>query len=390
MWKGCIAEKEQVKRMPGRRGNSEGSIVKRSDGRWMARFTLDSGQRKTFYAKTRQEAARQLAEALRDRDKGLPIIEERQTLEQYLTRWFEIVQPTVGPTSFKKYRQQLLLHVAPTLGGVSLSKVSAQQLQLLYAAKLKQGLSGTTVNLLHKIIHRALDDALRLGLVQRNVADMVDPPRRTPFEMNPLTLDQARALLAAAAGTRHEALCALALSTGMRRGELLALTWRHVDLDQRILQVRATLKRYDGRFFIAETKTRRSRRRIALTPSVCDALRRHRAQLKEERLALGQAWNDYDLVFPNAIGYPLDERSMVRYWFRPLLKKAGLPLIRFHDLRHTAATLLLLAGVHPKVVSEMLGHASIAITLDLYSHVLPDMQREATMAMERVLHLGAG
>ena len=192
--------------MPGRRGNSEGSIVKRTDGRWMARFTLDNGERKTLYAKTRQEAARQLAEALRDRDKGLPIIEERQTFEQYLTRWFEIIQPTIGPTSFKKYRQQLLLHVAPTLGAISLAKLSAQQLQLLYAAKLKEGLSGTTVNLLHKIIHRALDDALRLGLVQRNVADMVDPPRRRPFEMNPLALDQARALLAAAAGTRHEAL----------------------------------------------------------------------------------------------------------------------------------------------------------------------------------------
>jgi len=172
----------------------------------MARFTLDNGERKTLYAKTRQEAARQLAEALRDRDKGLPIIEERQTFEQYLTRWFEIIQPTIGPTSFKKYRQQLLLHVAPTLGAISLAKLSAQQLQLLYAAKLKEGLSGTTVNLLHKIIHRALDDALRLGLVQRNVADMVDPPRRRPFEMNPLALDQARALLAAAAGTRHEAL----------------------------------------------------------------------------------------------------------------------------------------------------------------------------------------
>jgi integrase len=356
----------------------------------MARFTLDNGERKTLYAKTRQEAARRLAEAIRDRDKGLPIVEERQTIEQYLTRWFETIQPTIGPTSFKKYRQQLLLHVVPTLGGVTLAKLSAQQLQMLYAAKLKEGLSGTTVNLLHKIIHRALDDALRLGLIQRNVADMVDPPRRRPFEMNSLTPEQARALLAAAEGSRFEALCILALGTGMRRGELLALTWRHVDLDHGILQVRATMKRYDGHWVIAETKTRRSRRRIALTPSACDALRRHRVRLNEERLALGEAWNDHDLVFPNTIGNPLDDRRMVRRWFRPMLKKAGVPLIRFHDLRHTAATLLLLAGVHPKVVSEMLGHASIAITLDLYSHVLPDMQREATAAMERALNLGAG
>jgi integrase len=223
----------------------------------MARFTLDNGERKTLYAKTRQEAARRLAEAIRDRDKGLRIVEERQTIEQYLTRWFDTIQSTIGPTSFKKYRQQLLLHVVPTLGGVALAKLSAQQLQMLYAAKLKEGLSGTTVKLLHKIIHRALDDALRIGLIQRNIADMVDPPRRRPFEINPLTPEQARALLAAAEGSRVEALCILARSTGMRRGELLALTWRHVDLDHGILQVRTTMKRYDGRLVIAETKTRR-------------------------------------------------------------------------------------------------------------------------------------
>jgi integrase len=151
---------------------------------------------------------------------------------------------------------------------------------------------------------------------------------------------------------------------------------------------RATLEGYDGRFFVA--KTRRSRRRIALTPSVCDALRRQRALINEERLALGQAWNDYDLVFPKTIGKPIDARSMARHWFRPLLKKADLPLMRFHDLRHTAATLPLLASVRPTGVSEMLGHASIAITRDLYSHALPDMRREATLAMERAVRLGAG
>src|SRR5260221_921419 len=278
--------------MAGRRGNNEGSIVKRADGRWMARLMLPDGTRKAIYARTRQEAARKLAEATHDRDKGLPVVGERQTIAEYFTSWLDVIQPTIGATSHRKYRQQLTRHVQPTLGTVVLSKLTAQQLQTLYAAKIKEGLSGTTVNLLHKIVHRALDDALRLGLVQRNVCDMVDPPRRRPPEITPLSADQARALLAAAVGNRYGALCVLALSTGMRRGELLALRWRDVDTENGILQVRGTLKPINGKLVIEETKTKRSRRRIALSVSACEALRSHRARQLEERLALGSGWHD--------------------------------------------------------------------------------------------------
>jgi integrase len=171
----------------------------------------------------------------------------------------------------------------------------------------------------------------------------------------------------------------------MRFGELLGLRWRDVDLDAGILQVRRTLLRTAAGLHLTEPKTAHSRRRVALAPQAREALRTHRGRQAVERLQLGRAWDDQDLVFANAIGKPVEAGNLLRRSFWPLLAKANLPRIRFHDLRHTAATLLLSQGVHPKVVSELLGHSSIGLTLDIYSHVLPDMQQQAATAMDRLL-----
>jgi integrase len=369
----------------GRRGNGEGTIRKRVDGRWEARISLEGGQRRSIFGKTRAEVAKRLSEILHEIDQGLPQITTNQTVRDYLTGWIETVRPTLGKASAYKYGSYMKLHVIPMLGSVTLAKLTAQHLQRLYAAKLNEGLSPTTVNLIHKVIHRALEDALRLGLVQRNISDLVDPPRRAHHEMRPLSADETRRLLEAVKGDRLEALAIVALTTGMRQGELMALKWRNVDLANTTLQVQTTAKLINGEMFVEETKTRRSRRRIALSPMAVEALKRHRLHQHEERLHAGERWQDNDYVFPNTIGKLLDPRSLRRRWFDKMLARAGLPHIRFHDLRHSAATLLLLQGVHPKIVSEMLGHASIAITLDLYSHVLPDMQRDASAAMERLL-----
>jgi integrase len=371
--------------MKGRRGNNEGSIIKRQDGRWEARISLEGGRRKSFYGKTRQEVARKLTEAMRDHDNGLPIVGDKQTVGQYMRSWLQTVSPTIGPTSHMRYEQYTRLHIVPALGAIQLSKLTAQQVQAFYAVKLDVGLSSSTVRDIHKVLHHALGDALRIGLIPRNVTDLLDAPRANHREMQVYTPNQVRRFLAAASGHRLEALFILAVTTGMRQGELLALKWRDVDVDGGFLQVRATLKRVTGRIFIAETKTKRSRRRITLTPLACDALRRHRVCQLDERVSLGPAWQDNDLVFPNAIGEPIHLCSFNRDKFWPIVKKAGLPRIRFHDLRHTAATLLLLKGVHVKIVSEMLGHSSVAITLDRYSHVLPDMQHSAAVAMQQVL-----
>jgi integrase len=180
----------------------------------------------------------------------------------------------------------------------------------------------------------------------------------------------------------------LAITTGMRQGELLGLKWRDVDLEGNGLHVRATLQKIEEGFIFTPPKTLRSRRRVALTATAVESVKRHRAQQARERLALGPAWQDHDLVFPDATGGPMEGRYLLRHYFRPLLRRAGLPPIRFHDLQHTTATLLLAQGIHPKVVSEMLGHTTIGITLDTYSHVLPEMQREAATALDRLLNSG--
>jgi len=372
--------------MPAKRGNNEGSVTRRPDGRWEARITLEDGKRKSFYAKTRQEAARKLAAALRDHDAGLPVVGDKQTLGQYLATWLDTMRPNVKPKTYRSYEQLVRVHILPLVGDVPLSKVGAQQVQLLYAKRLEAGSSTTTVHHVHAVLHRALATALRLGLVQRNVCDLVDPPRMRHYEMMVLTAPQVRTLLQAAKGHRLEALFVLALATGMRQGELLALKWADVDLEAATVTVRATLQHVRGRGFVfLPPKTKQSRRKVALPTTVVEALHQHHARQLNERKSLGLAWEDMDLVFTNQVGRPLDGVNVLRRELHPLLRRAGLPVIRFHDLRHTAATLLLSQGVNAKVVSEMLGHSDISITLGIYAHVLPDMQQHAAEAMNRIL-----
>ncbi len=373
--------------MATKRGNSEGSITKRKNGLWEARISLEDGRRKSFYAKTRQEAARQLAAALRDRDAGLPILGKGQTVESYLTSWLTATKSKVRDQTWRGYEIRIRVHAIPNLGSIPLTRLTAQQVQLLYAKKLEEGQSSTSVHHLHAILHRAFDAALRLGLIQRNVFDLVEVPRMRHHEMATLTETQAQTLLATAKGDRLEALYVLALATGMRQGELLALKWQDVDLDGVTLQVRASVHYTKEGYVFAEPKTKYSRRRIALSQIAVEALRAHRTRQVEERLLVGAAWEKLDLVFPNTLGRPLDGTNLLRYWFYPLLKRAGLPRIRFHDLRHTAATLLLARGINPKVVSEMLGHSHVSVTLGIYSHVMPHMQQQAADAMDKALGL---
>jgi integrase len=371
--------------MPTKRGNSEGSLTKRSDGRWEARISLSEGTRKSFYAKTRQEAARRLAEAMRDRDRGLPITGERQTVAQFLSVWLETIRPTVGVGTWKRYEEIVRLHLIPAIGAHSLAKLSPQNVQALYAAKLEAGLSTTTVHHIHAALHLALESAVSLDLVARNVTDRVTAPKMRRHEMEVLSPKQRRTLLNAISGDELEALYVLALTTGMRQGELLALKWRDIDLDAEWLRIHATVRKLRGAFIYAPPKTKRSRRGVALTTMAIEALKRHGVRQAEAKAIVGPAWQDNDLVFADAVGGPLEGRHVLRHYFRPLLPTAGLPPIRFHDLRHTTATLLLAQGIHPKVVSEMLGHTTIGITLDTYSHVLPEMQREAATSLDQLL-----
>ena len=323
--------------------------------------------------------------ALKARQDGLPLAGDRQTVGLYLDGWLESVKPSLRPRTFERYTQYIRLHALPDIGRLPLSKLTPQHLQRLYAAKLAAGLAPMTVRHLHAVLHRALGQATRWGLVARNVADLVTPPRAERHEMQTLSPEQARAFLEASQGDRFHALYVLALSTGMRQGELLALRWQ--DVEGGGLRVTGSLQQVNGGYVITEPKTQSSRRRVVLTKAAIEALRRHRVAQAKERLRLGPVWEDNDLLFTNEIGGFVDASNLVRRSFLPLLRRADLPRVRFQDLRHSAATLLLGRGVHPKVVAEMLGHSQISVTLDLYSHVTPTMQQQAAEAMDAVLRV---
>jgi integrase len=279
----------------------------------------------------------------------------------------------------------LSLHVCPALGRTKLKYLAPAQVQALYRRKLDEGLAPKSVKYIHTTLHRALKQAVRWGLVPRNVAAAVDPPRARPPEVAPLSPAEARTLLEAARGDRLEALYVLAVTTGMRQGELLGLGWADADLEADVVRVRRTLTLARGGPRLAEPKTRGSRRQVRLTAGAVEALGRHRERQGAERAAAGDNWNDNGLVFTTTIGTPIRRVKLHRESWKPLLRRAGVRDVRFHDLRHTCATLLLTKGVHPKIVSEMLGHSSVAITLDIYSHVIPGLQEAAVGAMEGVL-----
>lgn len=366
-----------------KRANGEGSIFRRKDGRYCAAAVVD-GRRRYVYGRTREAVARQLTSLLKAQQDGVSMPTTSETLDTFFRRWLEGAQATLRPRTWERYEQLVRVHLRPALGKVPLRRLQPQQLHALYQQLLARGLRPATVHQLHAVIHRGLAQAARWNLVARNVAELVDAPRVHRTEMEVLSADESRRLLAAAEGTRWEALLTLALTTGMRQGELLALRWRDVDPERQVLSVTATVQRSRrSGLLVAEPKTQRSRRQVALTAGAANALRRHKALQAQERL-VAKTWSELDLVFPNRVGRHQETTRLILE-FRALLEAAELRRIRFHDLRHTAATLMLGQGVHPKVASEMLGHATIGITLDLYSHVTETMQKGAAAALDQAL-----
>jgi integrase len=384
---GCAAGADEEAYLVSRkRGNGEGSITKRKDGRWMARYTVYTAKgqrRRTVYGRTRKEAADRLAEALSDGAAGIVYEDEGMTVGEYLDRWLKgSVRGSVKQSTYDRDENLIENHIGPALGRIKLKKLSPAHVQGFYADRLEAGLSPSTVHKMHAILHKALAQAVAWRMVPRNVTEAVRPPRPAPKEMRPLSADEVRALLRAAAGDPLEALYVLAVTTGMRQGELLALMWQDLDLRNATLGVRRTLTRVGGRVALGEPKTKRSRRSIRLTPQAVTALRGHLDRQLRDIAILGDRYDDRGLVFTTDTGAPVNPSNLRQRSFAPLLRRAGLPHVRFHDLRHTCATLLLSKGTHPKFVQELLGHATIAITLDTYSHVLPGMGDHAARAMQ--------
>ncbi len=374
----------------GKRGNGEGGITRRKDGLYMARYTVHTAtgaKRKAVYGKTRKEAAEKLTKALADRDMGLVFEGENRTLAAFLNGWLDgTVKGSVKATTYESYERVIRCHIKPEIGRYRLKTLGPDHVQALYQRKIDAGLAPGTVRLVHSVLSRGLDQAVKWGTVPRNACKATTPPKPGSEEIKPLDAEQARQLLTAAGGDRLEALYVLAVTAGLRIGELLALRWLDVDLEAsgaalRVRRTKSTAKR--GPVFT--TPKSGKGRSVKLTRQALEALRAHRAAQNAERLMAGSLWQDHGLVFCTHGGRPLDSHNVARTSFKPLLNRAGLPDIRFHDLRHTCATLLLSRGHHPKLVQELLGHASVAMTLDRYSHVLPGMGEQTAAAMEAAL-----
>lgn len=304
--------------------------------------------------------------------------EKSGTFGEYMEQWLETKQTQVRPDTYRSYKWLVSKHIIPKLGKLQLEKLTPAQLQVFYA-KLAQGdkpLSNRSIQYAHTLIKEALDRALKWGMVVRNVAEAVDPPRAERNHGETWSPEQTVEFLSLAAGTKYWVAFEIAIYTGMRKGEILALRWRDVDLDNAVAHVTRSLTFVDGKPVFQAPKTERSRRAVALPHELVTSLKRHKAQQAAVRLQMRQAYVDHDLVVPRLTGEPLHPKTLDDTWYR-LLKKSGLPKIRFHDLRHTHASLLLQQGVHPKIVSERLGHSNVNITLDTYSHVLPGLQQEA-------------
>ncbi len=373
-----------------KRGNGEGSIYQRKDGRWVGQYVVqmaDGPRYRYIYGKTRKAVAERLTKAMADRDGGLVFEAGSVTVAEYLDRWLsDSVRDTVKERTFDGYESIVRVHLKPSVGKLKLKALSPAHVRGLYRQKLEGGLSGRRVQYIHVTLHKALKQAVMDGLIPRNVTEAVKPPRPSGKEIKPLNREQTMALLEAAKGDRLEAIFVLAVTSGLRQGELLGLRWEDLDLDAGTLAVRRTLSVTKSGLVFGTPKSAKSRRSVRLTPLAVQALKRHRTAQNRERLSLGSLWQDGDLVFPGETGQPLRPWSLTGGSFKRLRARAGLPdTLRFHDLRHTCATLLLTKGVHPKVVQELLGHATISITLDTYSHVLPNMQSEAVNAMEDAL-----
>ena len=367
-----------------RRGNSEGSTPRRRpDGRWQInlRVTDESGQtgRHTVYGTTAQEARDKAAEIRRRIEGGQPAKDRRQTVAAFTVHW---IDTTLQASERKRNTKIMYAGVARThiisssLAGLTLDRVRPSHVEGWIVELRRKGLAESTVRSAYTILRAVLDTAVRDGALGSNPAAAIRRPRVTAKEAPHLTPAQVTDLLHAAEGGRYAPLFAFLVHTGLRRGEALALQWSDVELPRGILRVRGTLSRIDGELVVTEPKTAKSKRSIPISEPADRLLRSQRATQDRERQHAGPAWRRTGFVFTTEFGEPCDPRNAFRA-LRAAATRAGLPHAGLHTLRHSAASVMLTRGVPLKVVSDILGHSSIAITGDIYGHVSPDVARQA-------------
>ncbi len=369
-----------------------GQINKRGDS-WQVRIFLgrDTNGKRKYFNKTihgtKKDAQKFLTAKQREKDLGVLIEPAAMPLNEYLDKWLnEIAKHRVRESTFIQYSNVVKMYLVKHLGLIRLSDLQAYQIQKVYGDMQSKGLSARTVRYAHNILSSALKQAVKWKMINQNPCEICELPRMEKTEMMYFTPEETVSFLNTAKANRWFPLFLLAIETGMRPEEYLGLQWKDIDFENKTLSVRrAVNKTIGGRFIFVEPKTKRSSRSIPMSNSCLTALKTHRIKQLEERMKLGASYENLDLVFASEIGSIYDIKNLRDRHFKKIRDEAGLPEIRLYDLRHTTATLLLSAGENPKVVSERLGHASIVLTLDTYSHVLPTMQAEATNKMEKMM-----
>jgi integrase len=373
-----------------KRANGEGSIFRRKDGTWSAEASYrdDDGRhkRRTVYGRTQAEVRAKLDEMRERVDTGAPIKDATMTLAAWLDDWTAKALPASDrkQATVDLYATIAHKHLVPALGSRPLDRIRPSDVEALIVTKRATGLAPSTVRTIYTVLRGALDVAVRDGLLRRNPAAAVKRPTVDRTDATYLTIEDAQLLLEVMRGDRLEPLFRLMLATGLRRGEALGLHWRDVDLNAGMLRVRWTLTRTSRGLQLGEPKTDSSRRTVPLPCSAVETLKAHRTRQEDERRTAEDTWREHGLVFTTEIGTPLEPRNVLRR-FEALAERAGLKGVHLHTLRHSAASFLLAAGTHTKVVQEHLGHSSYAITADIYSHVGPTLQREAADRLDQAL-----
>ena len=378
-----------------------GHIVNRGEKTWMVRIFLGrDGKGKRRYLNktirgTKKKANEYLSKTLTDISAGTFVQSSADSVEDYLDKWLETAaRPRLRENTYREYKGLIKRYIKPAIGRLRLSDLRPLDVQKFYTALTDQELSPRTVRYTHSVLTSAFKQAVRWRMLAHNPCSSVELPRKTANEMQSLTPAEAARFLEEAVSDRWSALFVLALATGLRPSEYLGLKWADIDLEHGVINVQRSLhwtSYKSGDWYFGEPKTPRSRRRIPLPSSALRALIEHRRQQSEERLKTGPEYKNLDLVFATWEGQPLIRLNVVQKHFKPILERAKLPAtLRLYDLRHSCATLLLAANENPKVVSERLGHSSITLTMDTYSHVLPDMQQGASDKLERMLFTKTG
>lgn len=377
--------------MARQRANGEGSVYQRaSDKRWLGAATVgfDSTgrpKRKFVSAKTRTEAVQKMRKLQRQLDDGLPAPDTSLTVSQLVDRWLEDVnRHQVTASTASNYRAMAEHHIKPSLGKKKIVNLTTLDVDRLISKKMDDGLSVSTVRRIRNVLSQALDQGIRWDLVIRNVAILSRSPKGVRPEGRSLTPDQTRMLLNTLRGHRNEVLYALMLSTGLRRGEALGLQWRDFNEETGTLLVQRSLIREDGILVTKDTKTHKSRRAVNLPEPLIAQLKSHRAHQNALKLSLGKAWTNSGHIFTSSLGTPIDPRNLYRE-FQEICREADIGNWHPHELRHSAASLMLAQGVKLQVVSEVLGHASIRMTADVYGHVLAPDRQAAADAMANLL-----